>query len=163
MPMNSEEHLNADGERVHLLNTIKTRIKYIIQSVETLLNNDGVLQIAGALYIHAVEEWGKYLYVKDIQSEVGIITVQRDKFYNHNFKIELAKNNLPDECFVLKQGNYSSASYRASYDVPEVPDWATRLTIFNTDLENGRTQQLPDVDSTDLRKAVNKFKSHLGI
>ena len=33
-----------DGERTVLLETIKNRIKYIIQSVETLLDNDGIHQ-----------------------------------------------------------------------------------------------------------------------
>lgn len=163
MPMRSTEPI-MDNERTILLETIQTRIKYTIQSVEVLLDNDGILQIAGALYIHAVEEYGKYLYVKNLPSNSGIVEVERSPFRDHNFKIELARKNLPADCFVLKQGNYGSASYsQASYNVHEVPDWPTRLTIFNTDLEDGRVPQLPEVDPTDLRKAVNAFKSHLGI
>ena len=162
MPMKSEEHLNENGERDHLLQTIKTRIKYIIQSVETLLDNDGNLQIAGALYIHAVEEWGKYIYVKNIPSKMGIVTVKRDMFYNHNSKIELAEEDLPDECFTLKQGGFTSSGFtRSGFNVHEVADWQTRLTIFNTDLEDGGTPPLPEVNHQDLRNAVEGFKSHL--
>jgi len=153
-----------DSERTSLLQTIRTRIKYIIQSIEVLLDNDAPLQIAGALYIHAVEEYGKYLYVENLPSNSGIVNVERSSFRGHDFKIDLARNNLPADCFVLKQGNYSSASYsRASYGVHEVPDWQTRLTIFNTDLEDGRVPALPDVDATDLKKAVSEFKSHLNL
>lgn len=153
-----------DGERTVLLETIRTRIKYIIQSVEVLLDNDGILQIAGALYIHAVEEYGKYLYVQDLPSNSGIVNVERSSFRGHDFKIDLARENLPADCFVLKQGSFTSTGFtRNGFNVQEVPDWQTRLTIFNTDLEDGRVPQLPEVDSADLRKAINAFKSHLGI
>jgi len=163
MNMESLEHI-MESERTILLETIKTRIKYIIQSVETLLENDGILQIAGALYIHAVEEYGKYLYVQNLPSTQGIVVVERSQFYNHNFKINLAQNDLPNDCFDLKQGSYGSASYsQASYNVHEVADWKTRLTIFNTDLEDGRTPQLPEVNPADLTNAVNEFKTHLNL
>ena len=153
--MNMIEPMN-EGEVKVLLDIIKTRIKYIIQSVETLLENDGILQIAGALYIHAVEEYGKHLYVQLLSSNSGVIEIERRHFRYHVFKIELAKQDLPDDCFVLKQGNYSSASYsRASYNVHEVPDWETRLTIFNTDLEDGRVPALPEVDKEDLNRYSN--------
>jgi len=163
MPMKSKEPI-MDSERIILLQTIQTRIKYIIQSVEVLLDNDGVLQIAGALYIHAVEEHGKYLYVKDLPSNSGIVVVKKSPFTDHNYKIDLARKDLPPDCFVLKQGGFSPKSFtRTGHNVHEVPDWQTRLTIFNTDLEDGRVPKLPDVNPKDLRKAVNVFKSHLGI
>ena len=134
----------------------------MIQSVETLLDNDGILQIAGAIYIHAVEEHGKYLYVNNLPVSAGAVVVQREKFRGHNFKIDLAKNDLPADCFTLKQGAFQSSSFsRSSFDVHEVADWQTRLTILNTDLENGRTPALPEVTKTDLTKAVTQFKSHL--
>jgi len=79
--MDLVEHV-MDGERTVLLETINNRIKYIIQSVETLLNNDGNLQIAGALYIHAVEEHGKYLYVELLSSNNGIVEVERPHFFS---------------------------------------------------------------------------------
>lgn len=160
--MEPEEYL-TEGQRVSLLNTIKTRIKHIIQSVEILLDNNGSPLIAGALYIHAVEEWGKYLYVKSIHSEHGIVTVKRDKeFYYHRFKIDFAKKDLPAECFTLKKGGFTSSGFtRSGYNVHEVADLKTRLTILNTDLENGRTVSVPDVNPQDLRNAVDNFKSHL--
>jgi len=85
--MNSIEPI-TEGEREVLLDTIKTRIKFIIQSVETLLDNDGILQIAGALYIHAVEEHGKYLYVELLSSNSNIVEVERLHFRDHPLKIE---------------------------------------------------------------------------
>jgi len=161
--MDSVENV-MDGERTVLLETIKTRIKYIIQSVETLLNHDGILQIAGALYIHAVEEHGKYLYVELLSSNNGIVEVERLHFRSHVFKIKLAEEDLPDNCFILKQGGFTSSGFtREGFVVHEVPDWQTRLTIFNTDLENGRTPALPEVDKSDLETAVLEFKSHLGL
>ena len=161
--MDSIEHV-MDGERTVLLETIKTRIKYIIQSVETLLDNNGILQIAGALYIHAVEEHGKYLYVKNLPSNSGIVDIERNSFRGHNFKIQLAREDLPPNCFILKQGNFDSSNFsRENFDVEEVPDWQTRLTIFNTDLENGRTPALPEVNKSKLETAVLEFKSHLSL
>lgn len=153
-----------DGERTVLLETIKNRIKYIIQSVETLLENDGILQIAGALYIHAVEEHGKYLYVELLSSNNGIVEVERLHFTSHVFKIELAKEDLPQNCFILKQGIFDPNIFqRGVFDIQEVPDWQTRLTIFNTDLEDGRVPVLPDVNKSDLVTAVSQFKSHLSL
>ena len=163
MKMNSIEPMN-EGEVEVLLGIIRTRIKYIIQSVETLLENDGILQIAGALYIHAVEEYGKHLYVQLLSSNSGIIEIGRTHFRSHIFKIELARDDLPNNCFILKHGVFDSSVFqRDVFDVEEVPDWQTRLTIFNTDLEDGRVPELPEVDKTDLETAVSEFKSHLGL
>ncbi len=163
MPMRDIEPI-TDGERTVLLETIRTRMKYIIQSVEVLLDNDGILQIAGALYIHAVEEYGKLLYVLILSSFPGITQIEKMHFRSHNVKIELARGDLPADCFFLQQGSFTSTGFTGSgFNVPQVPDWQTRLTIFNTDLEEGRVPPLPGVNSADLRKAVNAFKSHVGI
>lgn len=163
MPMREIEPI-TDNERVSLLDTIKTRIKYIVQSVEILLDNGGAFQIAGALYIHAVEEYGKYLYVENLPSNSGVVEVSSASFKSHNFKIQLARNNLPAECFTLKQGGFTSSGFtRTGHTVHEVADWQTRLTILNTDLEDGRVPVLPEVDPIDLRTAVNKFKTHLNL
>ncbi|NIP62099.1 MAG: hypothetical protein GWN01_11960 [Nitrosopumilaceae archaeon] len=159
----SDEHLDA-GELTSLVNSIETRIKYIIQSSEILLNHEGQLQVVAALYIHAIEEFGKLVYVLSIPDNMGITTVNtsREWFRNHDVKIELAQAILPPECFVLQQGNYGSAVYgRVDYDVHEVPDWETRLAILNTDLEDGRVPPLPAVDAGDITEAIKQFKSFM--
>lgn len=158
------EFLN-DNERTVLLQEIKTRIKYLISDTEILLKTGGQLPVVAALYIHAVEEYGKYLYVKDLPSHSGVVEVDMEnKFLKHNFKINLAKDNLPPDCFVLKQGGFTSSGFtRTGFNVHEVPDWQTRLTIFNTDLEDGRVKHLPQVNHEDLKKAIEEFKSHLNL
>lgn len=160
-----DEHLNS-GELSSLVNAIETRIKFIIQDSEILLDNGGQLQIVAALYIHAIEEFGKLVYVLSIPDNMGIVTVNtsREWFRNHDVKIELAQAILPSECFTLKQGGFSSSGFsRSGFNVHEVPDWQTRLTIFNTDLKDGRVPVLPEVSETDIRKAIQEFKSFLNL
>lgn len=162
MPDRPDEFLN-DNERTILLQQIKTRIRWIISDTEILLNNGGQLPIVAALYIHAIEEYGKYLYVKDLPSESGIVTVDmKNKFLKHNYKINLAKNQLPNECFVLHRGSFTKSGFtRSGYNITEVADWETRLTILNTDIKDGRVLHLPEVDHGDLKKAIEEFKSVL--
>ena len=160
-----DEPLNS-GELSSLTHAIETRIKFLIKDSEILLANDGQLQIIAALYIHAIEEFGKLVYVLSIPDEGGIVTINNSNewFRNHPLKLEFAQAILPPECFVLQQGNYGSADYgRAEYNVHEIPDWQTRLTIFNTDLENGHVPRLPSVDKTDIEEAIKKFKSFLNL
>lgn len=157
----SDEDLNPQ-EASSLVNSIETRIRFIIQASEILLNHGGPLQIVAALYIHAIEEFGKLVYVLSIPDNMGIITVNTSMewFRNHNVKIELAQAILPPKCFTLKQGGFSSSGFsREGFDVHEVPDLQTRLTIFNTDLENGRVPALPTVNETDIKAAIQEFKS----
>lgn len=152
------------GEWEFLQKIILTRIRYLIADTEILLNNGGQLPTVVALYIHAVEEFGKLVYVQNLELQNGIAIIDMNKFTDHEFKINLAQDKLPNDCFVLKQRTYDKAVYgRADYDAHEVLDWETRLTIFNTDIENGRVPRLPAVDDADIRKAVNEFKSHLKI
>lgn len=161
----TDEHLNP-GELSSLVHAIETRIKFIIQDSEILLYNGGQMQIVAALYIHAIEEFGKLVYVLSIPDNAGIITVNTSNnwFRNHDLKIELAQAILPSECFVINQGAYSGASYsRASYNVHVVADWQTRLTIFNTDLKDGSVPALPEVSDIDIREAIKKFKSFLNL
>ena len=153
-----------EGEREILLEAIQTRIKYLISDVGILMDHGGQPQIAAALYIHAVEEYGKFLYVKSLQAVQGIITIDMNKFTWHDEKIRIAKEALPSDCFVLKHGSFTSSGFtRSSFNVHEVPDWKTRLTIFNTDIQNGRVEDLPEVNAEVLRNAVNEFKSHFRI
>ena len=161
----SDEHLNS-GEFSSLVNSIETRIRFIIQDSEILLDNGGQLQVVAALYIHAVEEFGKLAYVLSIPDNGGITTINtsHEWFRNHNLKIELAQTILPSECFTLKQGGFVSSGFsRSGYAVHEVPDWKTRLTIFNTDLENGRVPELPGVRDADIRKAIEEFKNFMNL
>ena len=161
----TDEHLNP-GDLSSLVHAIETRIKFIIQASEILLDNQGQLQIVAALYTHAIEEFGKLTYVLSIPDNAGITTVNTSNewFRNHNLKMEFAEAVLPPECFTLKQGPFSSSSFsRTGFDVHEVPDWQTRLTIFNTDLRNGRVPALPGVSEADIRKAIQEFKSFLNL
>lgn len=158
-----DEHLTA-GELSSLVNTIETRIKFIIRDSEILLDNGGQLQIVAALYIHAIEEFGKLVYVLSIPDEGGITTINTSNewFKNHEVKIELAKAILPPECFTLNQGGFISSGFtRSGFNVHEVVDWPTRLTIFNTDLKDGRVPSLPMVSETDIRRAIQTFKSFM--
>ena len=161
----ADEHLNP-GDVSSLVHAIETRIKFLIKDSEILLDNEGQLQIVAGLYIHAIEEFGKLVYVLSIPDVGGIVTINNSNewFRNHNLKIEFAQAILPPKCFVLQQGSYGSADYgRADYDVHEVASWQTRLTIFNTDLDDGKVPKLPSVSKSDIEEAIKKFKLFLDL
>lgn len=152
-----------DNERKYLLEIIKTRIKYIVYNAEILLQNKGDLEVITALYIHAVEEYGKYLYVANLSSSSGIVEVEMEnKFLDHNYKISLALNQLPKECSILHKGGFGK-NYGGNFDIDTLADFETRLTIFNTDIENGKAKHLPSVDSEKLETAITEFRKRFGI
>jgi len=88
-----------------LIDSIQTRIRFMVQNAEILLNNGGQPQLVAALYIHAIEEFGKLVYVQSIEDVMGVVSIDMSNrgFRSHNLKIDLAMQILPSECFTLKQ------------------------------------------------------------
>ena len=122
----------------NLLDEIRARVLKILDNVEILLNNGGDLQICGALYTHAIEEYGKFILIKNSVVSNGICTIDMTSFKDHDSKIKLAQQNLPSDCFTLKQGSFGKHNFgRSNFSVHEVADWEARLSIFNADLVNG--------------------------
>ncbi|MDE1829407.1 MAG: hypothetical protein KGI25_03695 [Thaumarchaeota archaeon] len=151
-------------------------IVYILEAVETLrdhitanvqLSASEIMMCAG-LYSHAVEEYGKLIYLKSLSPKPdGNVDIEfgnrrsPGKFDNHKHKFELAIATLPPQCTTLHSGAFTRDSYsRESHDVDTISDWETRLTIFNTDFrEDGTVKRYPTVDVENLRTAITEFRN----
>jgi hypothetical protein len=151
------------------LNTIVT----ILESIEILIDDihkkAGVVAtqtlIGAGLLSHAIEEYGKLLYLQSLLPINGMVTIEYDgkhgaKFKNHTHKFELALKCLPKESKILHEGNFGSHNFgRHNFDVETIADWNTRLNIFNTDLnDDGSVKKYPIVYIHKLETAVVKFR-----
>jgi len=120
--------------------------------------------MCSALYTHAVEEYGKLLYLQPLLPNNGFVEIDYDaKFKNHRFKFPLALSKLPESCKVLNDGPFSSDAFdSAIFDTGTISDWNTRLTIFNTDFdENGNVKPYPTIDLKKLQQAVFDFRTEM--
>lgn len=120
--------------------------------------------ICTALYTHAIEEYGKFIYLQAHIPIKGQIKLDHDgKFKNHNFKFKLGLKNLPKKCKVVYEGSYSSKSHTTrSHTVDTIPNWHLRLDILNTDLDlNGIVKPYPKIDKTKLTTAISEFKTEM--
>ena len=145
----------------------------ILESIEILIidlqTKQGVVAtqvLNGAgLFSHAIEEYGKLLYLQSLSSINGIITIEYDgkhggKFKNHKHKFELALKKLPNQCTVLEDGAFDTAIFDSRiFDTGTIANWETRLNIFNTDLnDDGTVKKYPTVDIHKLITAVTEFR-----
>jgi hypothetical protein len=122
----------------------KEMIQYIKDGIFRKLNAVRNMQkidrdIAGGLYVYAVEEFGKLLLLRDAPSLNGMRKVKYEKgFVKHEMKIKLAfdyfRNNGFEECLVLAQDCIKDAE-PASDDVVVAlaADTEARLSIFYSD------------------------------
>lgn len=147
-------------------------IMAIMETVDVLIQHtnspaygkDTTHIMCAALYTHAVEEYGKLLYVQSLSPINGQVEMDYDaKFKNHKHKFPLALSQLPKDCTVLYQGIFDSAIFQRNvFDTDTITEWNTRLDIFNTDLDaNGNVKPYPTIDLDKLRKAVFEFRTHM--
>ena len=68
-------------------------------------DSDGLLTVAGGLYISALAEYGKLLLIESLPEKEGNVSIPYlDIFRTHHKKIEAAIAELPPECAQLKYG-----------------------------------------------------------
>ena len=119
--------------------------------------------VAAGLYTHAVEEYGKYLYLKSIEPINGEYRIDYwNEFRNHKKKFERALSNLPHECTLVHLGeDEDTRFYEPDFHNDIIADFETRQRIFYSDLDpnfaNKITQQSPPVSAKLLKIAVQKL------
>ena len=134
--------------------------------VDTCIEREeGEPTVAAGLYTFAVEEYGKYLYLKSLEPIDKKYHVNYDYFQKHPKKFELALSNLPHECTLVRLGENRDAEFPDFYD-PDFHDdiivnFETRKRVFYTDLDpkfaNKVSKISPPVDAKLLKIAVEKF------
>ncbi len=122
-----------------------------------------------ALYSHAVEEYGKLLYLKNLTpDESEMVTIDYDgdgkkipkTFKNHHEKFAKAIEELPESLTTFHNGSFGKDFVGSDYDTDIISDWETRLNILNTDIdENGNGTKIQLIDLDTLRSAVFEFKN----
>lgn len=116
------------------------------------------------IFTHAVEEYGKLLYLETLQSDVNgnYVIEYRDKFRNHNLKFNLALANLPDSIKTVHLGGFTSSGFTSSgFTTDTEPNWDNRLTVLNVDIDDNNKATDIDfhVDIDELRKSVWDFRN----
>ena len=118
-----------------------------------------------AIFTHAVEEYGKLLYLKMlIPDESGNYKVKYDEiFRDHLHKFRYALEKLPESIKVVHQGSYSSDYSSESFETDVLTTWINRLNVLNTDIDdNGNPTDISfNVDMDKLRRCVLDFRNFL--
>src|SRR5687767_14187457 len=116
----------------------------ILEAVKVLVSHtkspafvrDNTPKVCTALYTHAIEEYGKLLYLASLSADGGFVDIDYDsKFKNHSFKFRLALAKLPRSCTLLHKGGFG-ANFGKGFDIDTETDWETRLSLLNTDFES---------------------------
>ena len=119
--------------------------------------------VPAGLYTFAVEEYGKFLYLKSLEPIDGKYHIDyTDEFKNHIKKFERALSNLPDECKLVHLGIKEDVEfYEPDFHDDIIADFETRLRIFYSDLDpyfaNKITKTPPPVSAKLLKIAVKKL------
>ncbi|MEX2192492.1 MAG: hypothetical protein WD717_03835 [Nitrosarchaeum sp.] len=118
-----------------------------------------------AIFTHAVEEYGKLLYLKSLKpDEKEIYTIEYiHKFKNHKTKFSLALDKLPKSIKVVYEGKYSDAFDLVLFDTDTEATWENRLNVLNTDIDDdGNPIDISfTVDIDRLRQCVFEFRNFL--
>ena len=118
-----------------------------------------------AIFTHAVEEYGKCLYLNSLQSNSnGMYEIDSRTFYNHRSKFQLALNALPDDIKTVYKAPFDSTIFGLEFSMNEtVPNWDKRLNVMNVDIDdNGDPTDIDfHVDMDELRKCVWNFRNYL--
>ena len=142
----------------------------IIKKISAAKQNIEIdIDIAAGIYIYALEEFGKLLFLKECKNVDGrYIITYRDEFLDHGVKFTKAFDYLQDndssECIVLNNdGGFSANSFSwKSFTIGLLPQTKARLGIFYVDFIKSGDEyditKIPNVDRNKLNYALNKFE-----
>jgi hypothetical protein len=109
-----------------------------------------------ALFTHAVEELGKYVYFHTLsKNKSGNYNIENFIFERHDIKFELANTVMPKDTLTVYTGSYTE-SFSDDYSTDTQTSWDKRLNILNVDLDkDGNPNNIKfEVNIDELRKSV---------
>ena len=136
----------------------------LTDSAEKLLQNAGNEAISAGLYMYAIEEYGKFLFLKQLTPSSGKVTMKyKNGFRKHSVKFRIALKQLPNECITLRQGLFDPEIFDpAIFDTEDevIKSCETREAVFYSDFTKtaGDIEDVPYVDRECLKNAINQFK-----
>jgi len=159
---------------------IRSNIESILESIQKTIGTKSNPIHSGAnvygkfiqytAFTHAVEEYGKLLYVHSLTPDVNNeYRIEYDKketsnglFKDHAHKFDLAQNDL-GAITKVHEGAFSSAFSKTSFDTDTDADWDSRVNILNTDIDaNGNpTNIYSSIDLDMLRQSTDDFLSKI--
>jgi len=151
-----------------LLDATRTLINNIDEDVDeneylSITTSTGDPTVAAGLYTFAVEEYGKYLYLKSLEPIDEKYHVDYWKeFRNHPKKFQRALSNLPKECRLVEKGGFTDTGFTDSgFNTEVIANFETRLRIFYSDFDsyfaNKIPTQEPPVSAKLLKIGVQKL------
>lgn len=133
-----------------------------------LLSNGGNEAICAGLYTYAVEEYGKFLLLKQCAPLNGKVTIDyfkifRDSRHDNKFPAAIADfEKQAPECIILAKGMFDPAYFDPAYFDTTGPikvDFQTRMAIFYCDIDSkDKIVQVPSINKDVLNNAVEKLK-----
>jgi hypothetical protein len=165
----SNRAISEDLWKQLLQETLKGVIR-MLDASNKLLQVEGSEAICAGLYTYAVEEYGKYLLLKQCVPMNEKVTfdyekIFRDKRHQNKFiaAIEDFRKQAP-ECIILAKGMFDPAIFDPQiFDTtaPVIVDFNTRMAIFYCDISDSGLgiKQVPSVEKSVLKNAVDKLKT----
>jgi AbiV family abortive infection protein len=138
------------------------RVKKLLESAETLLDNGGSATICAGLYTYAVEEYGKILLLRKCKPFSEKVKIGfKNGFLCHTKKFSLAINDLPIDCITLKRGYFDPKIFDPKiFDTKAViANLKARLGVFYCDFTDpgNEIKPVPQVNKKLLKKAIRKL------
>lgn len=160
--------------RNSIISSTLWKIQKLLDATRILLNDvkeevDGDFQITtgdpnipAGLYTFAVEEFGKFLYLRSLEPTNGRYQIDyKNEFTNHIRKFERALTELPNECRLIHEGEKDSEFYETDLYDDIVANFETRLRVFYSDFDprfaNKVTRTEPPVSAKLLIIATEKL------
>jgi len=133
----------------------------LLESAEILLDNGGNEAICAGLYTYAMEEYGKFLLVKQSSRVAGKVKIKyRKGFRNHPEKFRLAIENLPNECTNLGEFGFEKGFEQGFERGEVILNLEARMAVFYCDFTDSGDgiKSAPPVNKTMLKNAINKLR-----
>lgn len=120
-----------------------------------------------AILTHAIEEYGKLLYIQSLTTnQQNMIEIEYERgrnsngtFTDHIAKFDIASAALPSTVTVINSG--FGGNFSGNYGLATTATWNARLEILNTDIDlNGDPTNISSqIDLNRLRGSVFEFKN----
>jgi len=159
------------GLRNDIVRFIRDRIVENLEATKRLLElkEQKYDQTCAGIYTYAVEEYGKILFLNNLNplpppnnNKVKVpYTHDNQGFLDHDHKFDLALKVLPSSCLLLNKGSYSSTSFSSVFTHTVVADFDARKSIFYADFDKNNSYNSvltpTQVNRSLLENAVEEF------
>jgi AbiV family abortive infection protein len=140
--------------------------KRLLASSEILLKNGGDVTVCAGLYICAIEEFGKMLFLREYNPVNGLVTIKyRSKggFLDHDAKIKKGLSGLPPECMIIGRAGFEEGFEEGFEYKNTLVEFGTRNAFLYADFDASliNVLSMPVIDPGKLQKELEILKTAL--